>query len=94
MAAATARHETRALLRAHLAAASGYRHLTRHCAVCHRLAQYAALPEPPPHERREGRESREGREDPEGRAGREPGEPHEGHEPRESAGTAPARARP
>ncbi|UQS33000.1 hypothetical protein J5J01_09345 [Streptomyces fradiae] len=94
MAAATARHETRALLRAHLAAASGYRHLTRHCAVCHRLAQYAALPEPPPHERREGRE------DPEGRAGREPGEPHEGrgphegHEPRESAGTAPARARP
>ncbi|MEU3631743.1 DUF6274 family protein [Streptomyces fradiae] len=97
MAAATARHETRALLRAHLAAASGYRHLTRHCAVCHRLAQYAALPEPPPHERREGRESRE---DPEGRADREPGEPHEGHgpheghEPRESAGTAPARARP
>ncbi|AOT59762.1 DUF6274 family protein [Streptomyces rubrolavendulae] len=88
MAAATARHETRALLRAHLAAASGYRHLTRHCAVCHRLAQYAALPEPPPHERREGRE------DPEGRAGRESGEPHEGHEPRESAGTAPARARP
>ncbi|WP_331452864.1 DUF6274 family protein [Streptomyces sp. SS162] len=94
MAAATARHETRALLRAHLAAASGYRHLTRHCAVCHRLAQYAALPEPPPHERRESRE------DPEGRAGRESGEPHEGrgphegHEPRESAGTAPARARP
>ncbi|WP_411574076.1 DUF6274 family protein [Streptomyces fradiae] len=85
MAAATARHETRALLRAHLAAASGYRHLTRHCAVCHRLAQYAALPEPPPHERREGRE---------GRADRGPGEHHEGREPRESAGTAPARARP
>ncbi|MEV4437845.1 DUF6274 family protein [Streptomyces sp. NPDC049577] len=31
------RHETRALLRAHLSAASGYRHLTRHCPVCHRL---------------------------------------------------------
>ncbi|WP_374982454.1 DUF6274 family protein [Streptomyces fradiae] len=88
MAAATARHETRALLRAHLAAASGYRHLTRHCAVCHRLAQYAALPEPPPHERREGREGRADRAD------RGPGEHHEGREPRESAGTAPARARP
>ncbi|WP_031091128.1 DUF6274 family protein [Streptomyces sp. NRRL WC-3549] len=37
MAAPTARHETRALLRAHLAAASGYRHLTHHCPVCHRL---------------------------------------------------------
>ncbi|WP_175412118.1 DUF6274 family protein [Streptomyces sp. TRM64462] len=43
MAAATARHETRALLRAHLAAASGYRHLTRHCAVCHRLKKLAEL---------------------------------------------------
>jgi Family of unknown function (DUF6274) len=35
------RHETRALLRAHLSAASGYRHLTRHCAVCHRLLRLA-----------------------------------------------------
>ncbi|MFI1293005.1 DUF6274 family protein [Streptomyces sp. NPDC091412] len=35
--AASARHETRALLRAHLAAASSYRHLTRRCAVCHHL---------------------------------------------------------
>jgi len=35
--AASARHETRALLRAHLSAASGYRHLTRHCPICHRL---------------------------------------------------------
>ncbi|GAA4912075.1 DUF6274 family protein [Streptomyces coeruleoprunus] len=41
MATATARHETRALLRAHLAAASGYRHLTRRCAVCHRLLKLA-----------------------------------------------------
>ncbi|MFF0838126.1 MULTISPECIES: DUF6274 family protein [unclassified Streptomyces] len=35
--ATSARHETRALLRAHLAAASSYGHLTRHCPVCHRL---------------------------------------------------------
>ena len=42
MAASTARrHETRALLRAHLAAASGYRHLTRHCPICHRLLRLA-----------------------------------------------------
>ncbi|MDN3296438.1 DUF6274 family protein [Streptomyces ficellus] len=40
-AASTVRHETRALLRAHLAAASGYRHLTRHCPVCHRLLRLA-----------------------------------------------------
>ncbi|WP_411109329.1 DUF6274 family protein [Streptomyces sp. c-19] len=36
-AASAARHETRALLRAHLAAASRYGHVTRHCVVCHRL---------------------------------------------------------
>ncbi|MEU1708435.1 DUF6274 family protein [Streptomyces sp. NPDC005706] len=35
--AASARHETRALLRAHLSAASSCGHLTRHCPVCHRL---------------------------------------------------------
>ncbi|WP_438292649.1 DUF6274 family protein [Streptomyces sp. HUAS TT7] len=39
--AAPSRHETRALLRAHLSAALGYRHLTRHCAVCHRLLRLA-----------------------------------------------------
>ncbi|MEU0619077.1 DUF6274 family protein [Streptomyces albogriseolus] len=38
---ASARHETRALLRAHLAAASSYRHLTRHCPVCRRLQRLA-----------------------------------------------------
>ncbi|MFF5342132.1 DUF6274 family protein [Streptomyces althioticus] len=38
---ASARHETRALLRAHLAAASSYRHLTRRCPVCHRLQRLA-----------------------------------------------------
>ncbi|MEU4877392.1 DUF6274 family protein [Streptomyces sp. NPDC021608] len=35
------RHETRALLRAHLSAASSYRHLTRHCPICHRLQRLA-----------------------------------------------------
>ncbi|WP_314175720.1 DUF6274 family protein [Streptomyces winkii] len=35
------RHETRALLRAHLAAATRYRHVTRHCPVCHRLLRLA-----------------------------------------------------
>ncbi|MGW2960730.1 DUF6274 family protein [Streptomyces sp. NPDC001220] len=39
--AASVRHETRALLRAHLAAASSYRHLTRHCPVCHQLLRLA-----------------------------------------------------
>ncbi|MFF4712057.1 DUF6274 family protein [Streptomyces eurythermus] len=39
--AASVRHETRALLRAHLSAASSYRHLTRHCPVCHRLLRLA-----------------------------------------------------
>ncbi|MGW3646783.1 DUF6274 family protein [Streptomyces sp. NPDC000878] len=41
MAASTRRHETRALLRAHLSAASGYRHLTRRCPICHRLQRLA-----------------------------------------------------
>lgn len=39
--AASARHETRALLRAHLSAASSYGHLTRHCPICHRLLRLA-----------------------------------------------------
>jgi hypothetical protein len=46
--AASARHATRALLRAHLSAASSYRHLTRHCPICHqllRLAMQTAGPE-------------------------------------------------
>ncbi|MFD8548633.1 DUF6274 family protein [Streptomyces sp. NPDC059649] len=38
------RHETRALLRAHLAAASGYRHRTRHCPICHQLLRLAMEP--------------------------------------------------
>ncbi|AVH57851.1 MULTISPECIES: DUF6274 family protein [Streptomyces] len=44
--AASARHETRALLRAHLSAASGYRHLTRHCPICHQLLRLAMEPAP------------------------------------------------
>lgn len=39
--AASTRHETRALLRAHLSAASAYRHLTRHCPICHQLLRLA-----------------------------------------------------
>ncbi|CCK29085.1 hypothetical protein BN159_4706 [Streptomyces davaonensis JCM 4913] len=46
--AASARHETRALLRAHLAAASSYRHLTRHCPICHQLLRLAMDSVPPP----------------------------------------------
>ncbi|OPF81256.1 hypothetical protein VT50_0210160 [Streptomyces antioxidans] len=37
----SAKHETRALLRAHLAAAAGNRHFTRHCPICHRLLRLA-----------------------------------------------------
>ena len=50
--AASARHETRALLRAHLSAASGYRHLTRRCPVCHRLLRLAMEPSQQPGEER------------------------------------------
>ncbi|AEW95720.1 DUF6274 family protein [Streptantibioticus cattleyicolor] len=41
------RHETRALLRAHLAAIAGRGHLTRHCPVCHRLLRLAMEPRDP-----------------------------------------------
>ncbi|TXL85287.1 DUF6274 family protein [Streptomyces sp. IB2014 016-6] len=47
MAASVVKHETRALLRAHLAAATGYRHVTRHCAVCHRLQRLVMEPVAP-----------------------------------------------
>ncbi|MEU0162715.1 DUF6274 family protein [Streptomyces sp. NPDC006261] len=57
MSAPTARHETRALLRAHLAAAYGYGHVTRHCPVCHRLLRLAM--EPGDGGRDGGREARE-----------------------------------
>ncbi|WP_328506756.1 DUF6274 family protein [Streptomyces sp. NBC_00391] len=42
--AASARHETRALLRAHLSAASSYHHLTPHCPICHRLLRLVTDP--------------------------------------------------
>ncbi|MEU6393335.1 DUF6274 family protein [Streptomyces sp. NPDC046939] len=44
MAAPVQRHEVRALLRAHLSAASGRPHLTRHCPICHRLLRLALEP--------------------------------------------------
>ncbi|MFJ6854091.1 DUF6274 family protein [Streptomyces sp. NPDC091271] len=57
MSAPTERHETRALLRAHLAAASGYRHLTRHCPICHRLLRLAMEPLTAPQEPRTARQT-------------------------------------
>ncbi|WP_326797490.1 DUF6274 family protein [Streptomyces sp. NBC_01808] len=44
----TVRHETKALLRAHLSAASPYGHLTPHCAVCSRLLRLAMESGQPP----------------------------------------------
>ncbi|MFJ2743230.1 DUF6274 family protein [Streptomyces sp. NPDC087440] len=41
MAASTEKHETRALLRAHLAAAMSYRHRTGSCPICLRLLRLA-----------------------------------------------------
>ncbi|WP_254405424.1 DUF6274 family protein [Streptomyces sp. AC627_RSS907] len=59
---APVRHETRALLRAHLSAASSYRHLTRHCPICHRLLRLALDSPAPssPTARQEGGEGGEG----------------------------------
>ncbi|MEV8597473.1 DUF6274 family protein [Streptomyces sp. NPDC052013] len=48
--AASGRHRARALLRAHLAAAASYRHLTRHCPICHRLLRLAMESGPRPEE--------------------------------------------
>ncbi|MFE9677827.1 DUF6274 family protein [Streptomyces sp. NPDC006259] len=60
--AASTGHETRALLRAHLAAASSYRHLTRHCPICHRL-QRLAMDGAPPNAERPSEAPREADED-------------------------------
>ncbi|MCT7352476.1 DUF6274 family protein [Streptomyces sp. 15-116A] len=46
--AGSGRHQARALLRAHLAAAASYRHLTRHCPICHRLLRLALESGPRP----------------------------------------------
>ncbi|MFE2763338.1 DUF6274 family protein [Streptomyces halstedii] len=69
MAASTARHETRALLRAHLAAASGYRHLTGRCPVCHRLLRLAMEPLTAPQAPYGARESGSAPRSPEGPQG-------------------------
>ncbi|WP_406861852.1 DUF6274 family protein [Streptomyces sp. HUAS MG47] len=53
-AASTARHETGALLRAHLAAASRYGHATRTCPVCHRLQRLAMEADDPVAESADG----------------------------------------
>lgn len=88
MSASTARHETRALLRAHLAAAYGYGHLTRHCPVCHRLLRLAM--EPGDDARDGGRDGRRDGDRDGDRKAREPGAapepPHEPQEPRNGAG--------
>ncbi|MFJ9636730.1 DUF6274 family protein [Streptomyces sp. NPDC101178] len=76
MSASTARHETRALLRAHLAAAYGYGHLTRHCPVCHRLLRLAMEPG----------ESGEGGEGTRKAAGPAPEPPYEPQGPRSLSG--------
>ena len=47
MTAAASPHATRALLRAHLSAAVGYRHLTRHCPICRQLLRLAMEPTGP-----------------------------------------------
>ncbi|MEV4973323.1 DUF6274 family protein [Streptomyces scopuliridis] len=44
MTASSTKHETRALLRAHLAAASGHPHRTGYCPICHRLQRLAMEP--------------------------------------------------
>ncbi|MCW5250170.1 MULTISPECIES: DUF6274 family protein [unclassified Streptomyces] len=58
--AASVRHETRALLRAHLSAASSYRHATRRCPVCHRLLRQAldSAPAASPTDRQEAAANR------------------------------------
>ncbi|MGW1157723.1 DUF6274 family protein [Streptomyces sp. NPDC002513] len=55
--AASARRETRALLGAHLSAASGYRRPTRHCAIRHRLPRRAMEPMEPARRGEEGPET-------------------------------------
>ncbi|MCE0447743.1 DUF6274 family protein [Streptomyces tricolor] len=59
--ATSVRHETRALLRAHLSAASSYRHLTRHCPICHHLLRLAMDADPQGQGGRAGGRGRRGR---------------------------------
>ncbi|MEU6540838.1 DUF6274 family protein [Streptomyces sp. NPDC047000] len=76
--AASVRHETRALLRAHLSAASSYGHLTRHCPICHRLLRLAMDAPPGAAETDGGRTAgAEGAEGTEGGEGTAPGVPED-----------------
>ncbi|MFD0415135.1 DUF6274 family protein [Streptomyces sp. NPDC127108] len=68
---ASARHETRALLRAHLAAATSYRHLTRHCPICHQLLRLAMEPSGDPHDTPEHKDTPEAHDAPEAAEQRE-----------------------
>ncbi|MEU6524928.1 DUF6274 family protein [Streptomyces sp. NPDC046924] len=88
--AASARHETRALLRAHLSAASSLGgHLTRHCPVCHRLLRLAM--DSAPHDFTAGAENAENAEDAEDADETENAEDTEGPpEPVESEGAVTA----
>lgn len=79
---ASARHETRALLRAHLAAATSYRHLTRHCPICHQLLRLAMEPSGDPRDAAESRDAApDAHEAPEAPEGAEPPEQREGESP-------------
>ncbi|OEV28999.1 hypothetical protein AN219_18885 [Streptomyces nanshensis] len=73
------RRETKALLRAHLAAATRYRHVTRHCPVCHRLLRLAMehTAEEPEDEHPDGHADGHSTGHPEGRAERHTERPRE-----------------
>ncbi|MGW5970076.1 DUF6274 family protein [Streptomyces sp. NPDC055186] len=88
--AASARHETRALLRAHLSAASSLGgHLTRHCPVCHRLLRLAM--DSAPHDFTAGTENAEEAENAEDTKDAKDAEDAEGPpEPVESEGAVTA----
>ncbi|MFB9737638.1 DUF6274 family protein [Streptomyces thermocoprophilus] len=62
---ASVRHETRALLRAHLSAASSYGHVTRHCPICHRLLRLAMDTPAQPHPQAQAQPEPESHADPE-----------------------------
>lgn len=93
---ASARHETRALLRAHLAAATSYRHLTRHCPICHRLLRLAQEPSQTGSDGREAPQAGFVRqnavnEEHGGQRGERQGE-RQGDEPPEDESTGPAKS--
>ena len=58
MGASGSGYRARALLRAHLAAATSYRHLTRHCPICHRLLRLAMESGPRPADSRDSANAR------------------------------------